>query len=164
LDDDRSGGLFIVAITGIAITGIAIAVIPAAPELSGEKAAVLAAKDLPRDKSALAAGDRSRNKSALAAKDRPRDKPALATKDPSRDKPALAAKVLSWEKPALLAAKDPSALAAKVREAPRVRAPAATAVPAIPALCNGVRWIPNRQGEHYSEKRNAHEHDSLLYL
>jgi hypothetical protein len=88
-------------------------------------------------------------------------KPVLLEKDRSVENSALfAAKVASGEKPTLLAAKIPSGekpvlLTAKVRK---------WEAPAIPGLRNGVRWFRDGQRGHRSEKCDALQHASLLYL
>ena len=75
-------------------------------------------------------------------------KPVLLEKDRSVENSALfAAKVASGEKPVLLTA--------KVRK---------WEAPAIPGLRNGVRWFRDGQRGHRSEKCDALQHASLLYL
>jgi hypothetical protein len=122
--------LFIAAITA-AIAAIGVIRIPVvSPGPSSENAALLAAINLSWEASAL-----------------------LAAKVPSGEVPAIVAAVdASGKKPTLLTTIDPPSrekpaiIAAKVREAYVHCNPATAApTPAIPALCNGVRWIPNCQ-------------------
>jgi hypothetical protein len=114
----------------VVITGIGKIPIPVAPEPSVEKSSIVAAIEPAWEKPAI-----------------------VAAEDPPGEKPLLAAKVRS--KPAIVAAEDPPSrekpaiIAAKVRETyvysnPATAAPTPTN-PAIQALCNGVRWIPNCQ-------------------
>jgi hypothetical protein len=150
-----------VAIAGIPVIGIGCEPIPIVirrtSERSGKKPPIITAKDL------------SREEPALTANDWPGDKRALTAKDPSGDKPALAAKVPSREEPAIVAAEDPpsgekpAVIAAKIREAYVHGNPATAApTPAIPALCNGLRWIPTCQSGQCSENGDAPQHDSLF--
>jgi hypothetical protein len=149
----------------------------AAIDPSIEKPAIVAAIDPSIEKPAIVAAiDPSIEKPAIvAAIDSSLEKSAIvAAEDPPGEKPALAAKVPSREKSAIVAAKDPPSgekpaiVAAKVREAYVHRNPTAAAatptIPAIPVLCDGVRWIPNCQRGQCYENGDALQHYSLLYL
>jgi hypothetical protein len=150
--------LFSVAVTGIS---------PAEPPR--EKPAVVAAKFFPSwEKPPVVA---AKFLALLAAKDSSRKKPpVVAAIEPTWEKPPVVTAIEpTWEKPPVVAAKDPPSrekpaiIAAKVREV-YVYGNLATVAPtpAVPALCNGVRWIPNYQCGQSPENGDALQHDGLF--
>jgi hypothetical protein len=89
--------------------------------------------------------ERSGEKPGFLEKDRPGEKPVfLAAKVPSRKKPVL--------------------LAAKVHSPVRKWETHVHAAPTIPALRDSVRWFPDCQRGHPSEKCDTFQHDGLHYL